>query len=179
MTTKVEEIYLDAEADIRNSNYHDAFQKHETIIYEEPAFAPAHNSIGWLYKTQFDNYEKAERHFITAMSCDPLYPHPYFHLASLYIDLERINDLKKHLEKCLQVVTVDKAWVHYRYGMVEEMQGRYDSAIKFYQKAVVHSFNNEKIKDYQADMERCRTKQETIEVMRMAEAGEDTLPAGK
>jgi tetratricopeptide (TPR) repeat protein len=179
MTTKVEEIYLEAEADIRNSNYHDAFQKHESIIYEEPDFAPAHNSIGWLYKTQFDNYEKAERHFLTAMSSDPLYPHPYFHLASLYVDLERIIDLRKHLEKCMHVVTVDKAWVHYRYGMVSEMQGNYEEAIKNYQKAILHSFNNEKIKDYQMDMERCRTKLDIIELMKAEKADGDTAAADK
>lgn len=179
MTTKVEEIYLEAEADIRNSNYHDAFQKHESIIYEEPDFAPAHNSIGWLYKTQFDNYEKAERHFLTAMSSDPLYPHPYFHLASLYIDLERINDLQKHLEKCMQIVTVDKAWVHYRYGMVAEMKGNYEDAIKNYQKAILHSFSNEKIKDYQLDMERCRTKLDIIELMKAEKADDDTASADR
>jgi tetratricopeptide (TPR) repeat protein len=120
MTSKAEEMYLEAEADIRNSNYHDAFQKHESIIYEEPDFAPAHNSIGWLYKTQFDSYDKAEMHFKAAMKSDPLYPHPYFHLATLYIDLERLDDLKKHLERCLKIVTVEKAWIYYRYGMIEE-----------------------------------------------------------
>jgi tetratricopeptide (TPR) repeat protein len=160
MTSKAEEMYLEAEADIRNSNYHDAFQKHESIIYEEPDFAPAHNSIGWLYKTQFDSYDKAEMHFKAAMKSDPLYPHPYFHLATLYIDLERLDDLKKHLERCLKIVTVEKAWIYYRYGMIEEMKGKYDTAIKQYQKAILHSFSNDKIRDYHADIDRCKTKQE-------------------
>ena len=62
MTTKVEQLYLEAEADIRNSNYHEAFEKYETILYEEPGYAPAHNSMGWIYKNQFDNYAKAENH---------------------------------------------------------------------------------------------------------------------
>jgi tetratricopeptide (TPR) repeat protein len=158
MTSKAEELYLEAEADIRNSNYHDAFQKHESIIYEEPDFAPAHNSIGWLYKTQFDSYEKAEMHFKAAMKSNPLYPHPYFHLATLYIDLERIEDLKKHLEQCLKVVTVEKAWIYYRYAMIDEMKGRYDQAVKQYQKAILHCFSNDKIREYQADIERCKTK---------------------
>lgn len=158
MNTNTDEIYLEAEADIRNNNYHEAFQKYESILYEEPGYAPAHNSIGWLYKTQFDNYQKAETHFAAAMQSDPLYPHPYFHMAALLIDLERYDELKKHLEKCLRIITIDKAWVYYRYGMLEEIKGNYKQGIKNYQTAILYCLNNEKIKDYQCDIERCNTK---------------------
>ena len=115
MTTQFEQTYLEAEADIRNNNYHEAFQKYESILYEEPGYAPAHNSIGWIFKTQFDNYKKAETHFQAAIQADPLYPHPYFHYAGLLIDLDRFDELKKLLEKCLKIVTVDKAWVYSRF----------------------------------------------------------------
>ncbi len=162
MTTRTDEIYLEAEADIRNNNYHEAFQKYESILYEEPGYAPAHNSMGWLYKTQFDNYEKAETHFNAAIQSDPLYPHPYFHLATLLIDLERYEELKKHLEKCLKIITIDKAWVYYRYAMLDEIKGRYDAAVKNYKTAILNCLNNDKIKDYQTDIERCKTKQEII-----------------
>src|SRR6187549_1297302 len=97
MTTRTEELFLEAEADIRNSNYPEAFQKYEDILYEEPGYAPAHNSIGWIFKTQFDNYKKAELHFHAAIKADPNYPHPYFHLASLLLDQERFAELEKHL----------------------------------------------------------------------------------
>ena len=160
MTTQYEQTYLEAEADIRNNNYHEAFQKYETILYEEPGYAPAHNSIGWIFKTQFDNYEKAETHFQAAIQSDPLYPHPYFHYAGLLIDLDRFDELKKLLEKCLKVVTIDKAWVYYRYAMIEEINGNFTGAIKQYKTAILHCMNNDKIKDYQADVERCKTKEE-------------------
>lgn len=162
MTTKVEQLYLEAEADIRNNNYHEAFEKYETILYEEPGYAPAHNSMGWIYKTQFDNYAKAENHFKAAMQADTLYPHPYFHLSSVYFDLDKFDELKKHLQKCLTIATVEKAWIHYRFGMIEETLGKYDAAIKHYQNAIVNSFNNEKITDYKADIERCNTKLELV-----------------
>jgi tetratricopeptide (TPR) repeat protein len=158
MTSRIEEAYLEAEADIRNSNYHEAFQKFENILYEDPSFAPAHNSIGWIYKTQFDNYEMAETHFTAAMKIDPQYPHSYFHLASILIDLERYGELKKHLDKCLKISTIDKAWVYYRMGMLEEIKGSYDKAIREYKTAILNCFNNDKIKSYQADIERCKTK---------------------
>jgi len=160
MTNRFEELYLEAEADIRNSSFHDAFLKYESILYEEPGYAPAHNSMGWIYKTQFDNYEKAKTHFLTAIKADPSYPHPYFHLAALYADLEKYEDLKRHLGKCLKIPSIDKAWVYYRYGMIDEIAGNYDNAIKNYRQAILHCFNNDKIKDYQADIERCKIKQE-------------------
>jgi len=163
MTNRFEELYLEAEADIRNSSYHDAFLKYESILYEEPGYAPAHNSMGWIYKTQFDNYDKAKMHFLAAIQASPSYPHPYFHLAALYADLERYEDLQKHLAKCLTIASIDKAWVYYRYGMIEEIGGRYDTAIKNYKSAILHCFNNDKIKDYQADIDRCKIKQEIAE----------------
>ncbi|MFY7965077.1 MAG: tetratricopeptide repeat protein [Chitinophagaceae bacterium] len=166
MTTKVEQLYLEAEADIRNTNYHEAFEKYETILYEEPGFAPAHNSMGWIYKTQFDNYAKAENHFKAAIQADPLYPHPYFHLSTIYFDLDKFDALKSHLEKCLNVTTVEKAWIYYRFGMIEETLANYNEAILLYKKAITNSFNNEKIADYKADIERCNTK---IEIGKISE----------
>lgn len=162
MTTKVEQLYLEAEADIRNSNYAEAFEKYETILYEEPSFAPAHNSIGWIYKNQFDDYVKAEKHFKASIAADHFYPHPYFHLASIYFDLDRFDELKKHLDKCLTISTIEKAWIYHRNGMMEETYGKFDEAIEYYKKAIMNSFSNEKIAEHKADIERCETKKSLL-----------------
>jgi tetratricopeptide (TPR) repeat protein len=74
MNANSEELYLEAEADIKNNNYAEAFKKYESILYEEPDSAQAHNSMGWLYKTQFDDYAKAENHFQTASNAIPYIP---------------------------------------------------------------------------------------------------------
>ena len=121
MNANSEELYLEAEADIKNNNYAEAFKKYESILYEEPDSAPAHNSMGWLYKTQFDDYAKAENHFLTAMKCDPLYPHAYFHMAALLMDMERFDELRQHLDRCLRVRTIDKSWVYGRCALSEEL----------------------------------------------------------
>ena len=158
MNTNMEELYLEAEADIKNNNYAEAFKKYESILYDEPASAPAHNSLGWLYKTQFDDYGKAENHFMTAMKSDPLYPHPYFHLAALLMDMERWDELGQHLEKCLKVRTIEKSWVYGRYALIEEVKLNFEKAIYFFEKAILSSQNDEKIKDYKQDIERCEMK---------------------
>jgi tetratricopeptide (TPR) repeat protein len=153
-----EELYLEAEADIKNNNYAEAFRKYESILYEEPDSAPAHNSLGWLYKTQFDDYAKAENHFLTAMKCDYLYPHSYFHLAALFMDMERFDELRNFLEKCLRIRTIDKSWVYGRFGLMEELKLDFDKAILNFEKAILASQNDEKIKDYKQDIERCNMK---------------------
>ena len=160
MNTNSEELYLEAEADIKNNNYAEAFKKYESILYEEPDSAQAHNSLGWLYKTQFDDYAKAENHFLTAIRCDSLYPHSYFHLAALYMDMERFDELIRHLDRCLSVRTIDKSWVYGRYALMEELKLNFDRAVFYFEKAIMSSQNDEKIKDYREDMERCEMKKE-------------------
>ena len=160
MNTNSEELYLEAEADIKNNNYAEAFKKYESILYEEPDSAPAHNSLGWLFKTQFDDYAKAENHFITAIKCDPLYPHSYFHIAALLMDMERFDELNQHLERCLRIRTIDKSWVYGRYALSYELRQDFDKAVFYFEKAILASQNDDKIKDYRNDIERVEMKRE-------------------
>jgi tetratricopeptide (TPR) repeat protein len=163
MNANSEELYLEAEADIKNNHYAEAFKKYESILYEEPDSAPAHNSMGWLYKTQFDEYIKAENHFVTAIKCDPLYPHSYFHMAALFMDMERFDELRQHLDRCLRIRTIEKSWVYGRYALAEELQKNFEKAIFYFEKAILASQSDEKIKDYRQDIERCQMKTEIFQ----------------
>jgi tetratricopeptide (TPR) repeat protein len=158
MHTNSEELYLEAEADIKNNRYAEGFKKYESILYEEPDSAPAHNSLGWLYKTQFDDYVKAENHLLTAIKCDPLYPHSYFHMAALLMDMERWEELENLLDKCLKIRTVDKSWVYGRYALSEELKMSFEKAIYYFERAILASQNDEKIRDYRQDIDRCEMK---------------------
>lgn len=55
MTTQPEELYLEAEGDIKHNNYAEAFRKYETILYEEPGNGPTLNSLRWLYNMQIED----------------------------------------------------------------------------------------------------------------------------
>ncbi len=158
MSTRIEELYLEAESDIRNSNFQEAFQKYETILNDDPFYAPAHNSMGWIYKTQFENHEKAENHFRAAIKSDPFYPHPHFHLATIMMDMDRFRELEQHLDHCLDINTIDKSWVHDRFAMLHEVRGEFALAITSYEQAILTSMSNDKVKEFQSDIERCRVK---------------------
>lgn len=163
MNSKFEELYLEAEADIRNNSYVEAFRKYETILYEEPGNAPTLNSMGWLYKTQIEDYRKAEKFYQACINSNTLYPHAYINYAVLLTDMERFEELKKHLAKCLGVATIDKSMIYLRYGIMEELQLNFDAAIEWYEKAILMTLSDEKIKDYQEYISRCRTKLELKE----------------
>src|SRR5689334_11545940 len=121
MNIHLEEIYLEAEADIRNNNYVEAFKKYESILYEEPTNAPTLNSLGWLYKTQLENYSKAENYYKAAIKANPTYPHPYINYATLLADMERFDELPPLLEKCLKIPMIDKSVVYSKYAFMEEL----------------------------------------------------------
>ena len=92
------------------------------------------------------------------MRCDPFYPHSYFHMGALFMDMERFDELKNFLEKCLKVRTIDKSWVYGRFALMEELKLNFDMAIYYFEKAILASQNDEKIKDYKHDIERCNMK---------------------
>lgn len=158
MNTQLEEVYLEAEADIKNSNYLDAFKKYQSILLEEPDNAPTHNSMGWLYKTQIEDYKKAEIHYLAAMKGGPDYPHTYFNYVTLLTDLERYNESIKLLESCLKITSIEKSWVYLKYGVVYERTLNYEEAIKNYEKAILMSLGEERIKECQQSIERCQMK---------------------
>jgi len=127
-------------------------------LYDEPANGPTLNSLGWLYKTQIEDYSKAESFYKASIKGDPSYPHAYFNYATLLTDMERFDELVKHLESCLAVPTIEKSWVYLKLGLKEELQLNFQKAIDFFEKAILLSLNDEKIKEYQQNIERCRQK---------------------
>ena len=158
MNSQSVEIYLDAENDVKNNNFLDAFKKYESILYDEPSNAATHNSLGWIYKTQMDNYTKAENHYLAAIKGEPDYPHAYVNYAILLIDMERYSDMKKLIKKAMNVGAIEKAGLYYRLGLANELQLKFEMAISFYEKAILISLNNEKIKSYKEDIERVKEK---------------------
>jgi tetratricopeptide (TPR) repeat protein len=116
------------------------------------------NSLGWLYKTQLENYSKAENYYKASIKANPLYPHPYINYATLLTDMERFDDLVKLLESCLKIATVDKSLVYSKFGFMEELKRNFSEAIAYYERAILCSLHDDKIKDFQQHIDRCNQK---------------------
>ncbi len=158
MNSKLEELYLEAEADIKNGNYAEAFRKYEVILEEEPANGPTLNSLGWLSKTQIEDYQKAETYYLACIKANPSYPHTYHNYATLLTDMERFEELVDLLQRCFSVASIEKSWVYMKFGFMEELRLDFQEAINYYEKAILVALSDEKIKDYQANIDRCRNK---------------------
>jgi tetratricopeptide (TPR) repeat protein len=72
--------------------------------------------------------------------------------------MERYADLAQHLEACLKIKTLDKSQVYWKYATMEELQLNFEDAIRYYEKAILLALNDDRIKDLQNNIERCRLK---------------------
>ncbi|HRE38503.1 MAG TPA: hypothetical protein PK092_08660 [Chitinophagaceae bacterium] len=160
MNTSLEELYLEAEADIKNNNYVEAFKKYETILLEEPGNGPTLNSLGWLYKTQVEDFKKAESFYLASIKYSPLYPHAYNNYATLLTDMERFEELTIHLQKCFEVPTIEKSWIYLKFGFMEELKLNFIEAITYYERAALITLNDDKLKEYNEHIQRCNAKLE-------------------
>jgi tetratricopeptide (TPR) repeat protein len=163
MNSQLVEIYLEAEHDVKNNNYVEAFRKYESILFEEPSSAATHNSLGWIYKTQMDDYEKAESHYTAAMNGEPSYPHAYLNYAILLTDLERYEDLNKLVQRAMDVEAIEKSWLYHRLGLAAELRLQFEDAITYYEKAILITLSDEKIKNYKEDIDRSKEKLQLAE----------------
>jgi tetratricopeptide (TPR) repeat protein len=74
------------------------------------------------------------------------------------MDQERYSDLEKLIQTALEIATTDKAMLYHRLGLANEMQLKFDEAVSFYEKSILFSLSDEKIKNYQVDIERVEEK---------------------
>lgn len=158
MTQNADELYLTAEAEYKNGNYTEALRLYFEVLNEEPDCAPAHNSIGWIYKTQFDDYPKAERHYHAAISANPMYPHAYWSLTYLLTDLERFAEVEQLMKRCEQIPSVDKSMIQQRLGIIAELKGDFQQAVNCYKKSLLLTISDERVDEMRKNIERCEYK---------------------
>ncbi len=158
MNSYLEETYLEAEADIKEGNFVDAFRKYEAILLEEPSNGPTLNSLGWLSKTQIEDFTKAEAYYKAAIAADSKYPHSYNNYATLLTEMERFEELEELLQTCFRIPTIEKSWVFMKLGLMEELKLNFKGAIANNEKAILVAISDEKIKDYQQNIVRCKSK---------------------
>ncbi len=158
MNSHLEELYLEAEADIKNGNYVEGFRKYEIILLDEPSNGPTLNSLGWLSKTQIEDFTKAEAYYKASIASDSKYPHSYLNYATLLTDMERFEELQEHLQTCFRIPTIEKSWVFMKLGLMEELKLNFKEAIAYNEKAILTALNDDKIKEYQENIDRCKNK---------------------
>jgi tetratricopeptide (TPR) repeat protein len=157
-TSEIEDLFLEAEKAFDEGNHREGKRLLTEILQEEPSFGRAHNHLGWLYKTKYQDYKLAERHYKLAINFEPDYPATYLNYAFLLRDLYRLNEMEELLKKAEKIETINRCGIYDEYGSLFELKGEYRKAIRYYKKAISYCLNDNILEDLKKHIRRCRKK---------------------
>jgi len=125
----------------------------------EPTFGKAYNHLGWIFETQYQEFAEAEKYYKLALEHAPDYLAVYYNYAILLSTLKRFDELSTLLNNALKVEGINTATIHNEFGIMYELQGKYDQAIASFQTAIKNCIDSNVIKTYQDSIARCQSKQ--------------------
>ncbi len=143
----------DAEQTIEALNY--------ALSYDEE-HAGVHCLMGRLQMDQLKNFEAAAFHFRKALYFDKNYVDIYLYYSKLLIKLNEIKKAKTLIKTGLAIKGMDKAILFSRIAFIAERKGKYNKAIKFYRKALKHSYNQSYFQHYKEEISRVESKLEDL-----------------
>lgn len=153
-----EEYFFEADRRINADEVNEAFALLRELTTRFPDYGRAYNHLGFLYETKYRDPAKAEECYRRCMDLSPDYPALYLNYAILLNNQSRWEELESLLKKALDVPGINKSKVHNEYGIMREIQGKFDSAIKSYAQAIHFSFSPSDIGSYEASIKRVEQK---------------------
>ncbi|HNQ11863.1 MAG TPA: hypothetical protein PKH65_03255 [Bacteroidia bacterium] len=139
-----------------------AFDLLSEMLQKFPDHGIAHALTGKLYKEYGQDNIKAEQHLKKAIQLSPTHLESYIRLSDLFLWQERTNELIALLNKALEVPGPVKDRVYEKFGLMNELQLKFDDAIVHYKKAISNSLSLEDIKKYEQSIERCVYKKKYL-----------------
>ena len=159
---ELEEKFYEADKMINDGRISDAAHLLEAILAEAPDFGKAHNHLGWLYETKYYDYKRAEECYKKCLELEPEYTPVYLNLAVVLSGMRKWQDLEDLLNKAIETPGVDQAAAFNEFGIMYEMKGEYELAIKNYKTAIRMSLKNSKIDAYRDAIDRCKVKMDIL-----------------
>ena len=86
----------------------------------------------------------------------------YLNISVVLSHLGKWHDLEQILNGALVVPGVDKATIYNEFGIMNELQGKFEEAINYYKTAIRFSLADATIDTYYASTKRCIKKQEML-----------------
>lgn len=155
---EVEEKFQLADRLINEGKISEAARLLEEILLEAPDFGKAHNHMGWLYETKFKNFSKAEEFYQHALRFSPDYTAVYYNYAYLLSTLRKFDELEALLAQAVTVPGINFATIYNEYGLMYEVQGKYDDAIHHFKLSIRNSYDNKNIESAAESIKRCERK---------------------
>lgn len=157
-TSEIEDLFLEAEKALDEGNHREGKRILTEILSEEPSYGKAHNHLGWLYKSKYQDFRAAERHYKLAIQFEPEYASSYLNYAYMLRDLNRLSEMESLLHKALTIPSINKCGVYDEFGSLYELRGEYNKAIKNYRLAIRFCLNDNILEELRKNIKRCRKK---------------------
>lgn len=155
---KSEDLFALADIDIKDGFIERAHNQLENILKTNPSFGKAHNHLGWLNETKYQNFEQAEFHYKKALELSPNYFSTYYNYAILLSTMQRFDELNNLLSKALEIPGINKATIFNEYGIMFENLGEYNKAITYYKDAAKITMSSKSLDKFMESIKRCETK---------------------
>lgn len=155
---KMDDKFFEADLLIKENKIGEALRALTEIITEMPDYGRAHNHLGWIYETKYNDYSRAEKHYQAAVSYSPEYVAVYYNYSILLSTLGRYDELLSLLDKAMQIPGINKATIQNEYGIMYEAQGKYPEAIEAYRSYIRFLYDNKLIDQAQESIRRCQNK---------------------
>lgn len=157
---ELNKIFDEADALINDKKIKEGKETLEALVAQNPGFGRAHNHLGWIYDTQYNDYANAEKYYRLAIQAEPGYKYTYNNYASVLSKLKRWDDLEKLLNSALKVTDIDLAKIYNRFGNMYEHTEKYEQAIAAFKNAAKNSWKLEDVDFYKKAVMRCKSKKE-------------------
>jgi tetratricopeptide (TPR) repeat protein len=155
---KSEDLFQLADRDIKDGYIERGHESLINILKDNPSFGKAHNHLGWMYETKFQDYVKAEEHYKKALELSPNYSAVYYNYAILLSTAQRWDELNELLENALKVVGINKSTIYNEYGIMFEAIEEYDKAISYFEDAARSALDNKTMDKFVDSIDRCKRK---------------------
>ncbi|RFM27964.1 tetratricopeptide repeat protein [Deminuibacter soli] len=159
---RLDELFYEADQNIKDQRYADAMQTLEAILAEAPEYGKAYNHLGWLYETKYRDFKKAESFYKKCMEHEPEYTPVYLNLAMILSGMGKWDELEALLMRALDVPGIDRPSIYNEFGIMFEMLGDYGMATDHFKKAIRYTLSDTNLEAYKASIDRCKRKQEVL-----------------
>lgn len=159
---KLDEMFFEADTLIAEKRFADAINTLESILIESPEYGKAYNHLGWIYETKYKDLKQAEEFYKKCLLYEPDYPAVHINLAVVLSSLGKYEELEAHLINALQVAGVEKSNTYNEFGIMYELQGKFNQAIEQYKNAIRNTLSEANVETYSKSIKRCKTKMDIL-----------------
>ncbi len=155
-----DQMFFDADQKIKDGKTTEALEELVSLIERFPDYGRAYNHIGFIYETKYRDPKRAAQYYQKALQYTPEYPATYLNYSLVLSTMEKFSELEALLNQGLTVEGVTKDRLYNEFGIMRELQQRYEEAIAFFKKAIKACLSEQDIELYKKNIQRCRTKEE-------------------